>query len=117
MSKVKKIKIDRKKQISEIDIKFEKIIQFSGWIFLLVLGALMGVWVIMGDILELIELNLNAMTFSFIIFTGTNSAISFGLASKIKNSRNKKKEYFHDWLIGEFLFCMFAIFTVAAYQW
>ncbi|MHA2007171.1 MAG: hypothetical protein ACXABO_15840 [Promethearchaeota archaeon] len=117
MSKIKKTKVVRKEKISELDIKLEKIIKFSGWIFLLVLGALMGAWVIMDDILGLIELNLNAMTFSFIIFTGTNSAISFGLTSKIKNSRNKKKEYFHDWLIGEFLFCMFAIFTVAAYQW
>ena len=117
MSKVKKKPIERQKGISELDVKFEKIIQFSGWMFLLALGGIMGGWVILDSILEIIRLDLDALTFSLIIFTGTNSAISFGLASKIKNNRDKKREYFIDWLIGEFLFCMFAIFAVAAYKW
>ena len=117
MSKVKKKRTERLTTISEMDIKLEKIIQFSGWIFLFALGGFMGVWVILDYILNIIELSLNAMTFAIVIFTATNSAISFGVATKIKNNRAKKKVYFHDWLLGEFLFCMFAIFAVAAYQW
>jgi hypothetical protein len=117
MSKVRKKQIERQKLLSELDIKFEKIIQFSGWVFLLVLGGFMGGWVVLDTMLKMVDLNLNAMTFSFIIFTGTNSAVSFGVASKIKNDRTKKREIFLDWLIGEFLLCMFAIFVVAAYQW
>jgi len=117
MSKVRKKQIERQKTLSELDIKFEKIIQFSGWMFLFALGGFMGGWVVLDTILEIIDLNINAMTFSLIIFTGTNSAVSFGVASKIKNDRTKKREFFLDWLLGEFLLCMFAIFAVAAYQW
>ncbi|MHA2391041.1 MAG: hypothetical protein ACXAEX_03655 [Promethearchaeota archaeon] len=117
MSKVKKKPIDRQKTISELDVKFEKIIQFSGWIFLLALGGIMGGWFLLDNVLEIISLDLDAILFSLIIFTGTNSAVSFGVSTKIKNNRDKKKGYFHDWLIGEFLLCMIAIFTVAAYQW
>jgi hypothetical protein len=117
MSKVRKKQIDRKRAISVLDIKFEKIIQFSGWMFLLGLGAFMGGWVLLDDILNILSLSLDAMTFSLIIFTGTNSAVSFGLASKIKGDPDKKRGYFLDWLLGEFFLCMFAIFAVAAYQW
>ncbi|KKK46102.1 hypothetical protein LCGC14_0625520 [marine sediment metagenome] len=117
MSKVEKKPIERKRPISELDIKFEKIIQFSGWIFLLALGGFIGGWAILDEMLDLITLDLDAMTFSFIIFTGTNSAISFGLATKIKNNQDNKRSLFFDWLLGEFLFCMIAIFAVAAYQW
>ncbi len=117
MSKVRRKQITRKRAISEIDIKFEKIIQFSGWMFLLALGVFMGGWVLLDDILNILSLNLDAMSFSLIIFTGTNSAVSFGLASKIKGNPNKKRSFFLDWLLGEFFLCMFAIFAVAAYQW
>ncbi len=117
MSKVRKKQIVRKRAISELDIKFEKIIQFSGWMFLLALGAFMGGWVLLDDILNILNLSLDPMTFSFIIFTGTNSAVSFGIASKIKGDPDKKRSFFFDWLLGEFLLCMFAIFAVAAYQW
>ncbi|MFX1571349.1 MAG: hypothetical protein ACFFB0_01250 [Promethearchaeota archaeon] len=117
MSKVKKKRIERSTTISDLDVKFEKIIQFSGWIFLLVLGCFVGGWVIFDYILNIIDLSINAMTFTTIIFMATNSAISFGVAAKIKSNRANKKSYFHDWLLGEFLFCVFAIFAVAAYQW
>ncbi|MFX1302811.1 MAG: hypothetical protein ACFFBV_02605 [Promethearchaeota archaeon] len=117
MSKIKKKQLDRISTLSEFDIKFEKIIQFSGWIFLFALVGFMGAWILFDFVLEMIDLELTASTFTFIIFTGTNSAISFALATKIKNNRDKKKEFFHDWLIGEFLFCMFAIFAVAVYVW
>jgi hypothetical protein len=117
MSKVKKKRIVSPQTISELDIKFEKIIQFSGWLFLLGLVGFLGAWLVLDGILEMIDLTLSAMTFTFIIFTGTNSAISFALASKIKNNRDRKKEFFLDWLLGEFLFGLFAIFAVAAYVW
>ena len=117
MSKIKKKGKQGPSTISELDIKFEKIIKFSGWIFLLALVGFLGAWIVLDSILEIVKLDLNAMTFSFIIFIGTNSAISFGLATRIKNNRDRKKEFFHDWLIGEFLFGMFAIFAVAIYVW
>ena len=117
MSKIRKKRIERPSEISELDIKFQKIIQFSGWLFLLALIGFMGAWILFDNILALISLELNAMTFTFIIFTGTNSAISFALATKIKENKENKKRFFHDWLLGEFLFCIFAIFAVAAYQW
>ncbi len=117
MSKIKKKRIDRISTISELDIKFEKIIQFSGWMFLFALAGFMGAWILFDFILEIIDLELTASTFTFIIFTGTNSAISFALATKIKKNRDKKKEFFHDWLLGEFIFCTFAIFAVAVYVW
>jgi len=117
MSKVRRKQITRKRTISEIDIKFEKIIQFSGWMFLLALGIFMGGWVLLDDILNILSLNLDAMSFSFIIFTGTNSAVSFGLASKIKSTPDKKRGFLLDWLLGEFFLCMIAIFVVAVYQW
>ena len=117
MSKVREKQKQRQKDISEFDVKFEKIIQFSGWMFLLALAVFMGGWFLLDMVLEMIDLNLNAMTFSIIIFIGTNSAVSFALASKIKNDRTKKREIFLDWLLGEFLLSMFAIFAVAAYQW
>jgi hypothetical protein len=34
MSKVKKKPITRQKSTTEIDVKFEKIIHFSGWLFI-----------------------------------------------------------------------------------
>ncbi|MFX1308568.1 MAG: hypothetical protein ACFE9M_01250 [Promethearchaeota archaeon] len=117
MSKIKKKQIDKPSGISELDIKFEKIIQFSGWLFLLGLVGFFGAWFLFDTILNVIDLEIETMTFTFIIFIGTNAAISFALATKIKNNRDKKKEYFLDWLLGEFIFCMMAIFAIAIYQW
>ncbi|MFX1315185.1 MAG: hypothetical protein ACFE9T_04930 [Promethearchaeota archaeon] len=117
MSKFKKKSDKQPTGLYELDIKFEKIIQFSGWIFLLALVGFLGIWVILDEILGAIEIVINIMSFSLLLFFGTNSAISFGLAAKIKNNRDKKKDFFYDWLLGEFIFCMFAIFAVAAYQW
>lgn len=117
MSKIKKKRTERPTEISELDVKFQKIIQFSGWLFLFALIGFMGPWILLVYILGLINLELTAMTFSFIIFMGTNSAISFALAAKIKNNKDNKQKFFNDWLLGEFLFSMFAIFAVAAYQW
>ena len=117
MSKIKKKRIEDLTTISELDTSFEKIIQFSGWLFLLLLAGYMGVWLFLDSILKIMELELTAISFSFILFTGTNSAISFALTTKIKNNRDKKKQFFLDWLVGEFIFCILAIFSVAVYQW
>lgn len=117
MSKFKKKPVVSSSIISELEKKFTKIVQFSGWLFLLGLLGFLGGWLILDNILDVINLELDAVEFTIIIFTGTNSAISFALASRIKNSLDKKKQYFLDWLLGEFIFCMFAIFSIAVYQW
>ncbi len=117
MSKIKKKRIDKPSEISDLDFKFQKIIQFSGWLFLFTLIGFMGAWILLDYILSLINIELTAMTFTFIIFIGTNSAISFALATKIKDDFENKRRLFQDWLLGEFLFCIFAIFAVAVYQW
>lgn len=117
MSKVKK-KAEKPIDSSlKKDIMFEKIIQFSGWIFLFALILFLGGWFLFDSLLNLIELELGAPTFTIIVFTGVNSAFCFALASKIKQDRDQKKKFYYDWLIAEFLFGMFAIFTIAAYQW
>ena len=117
MSKIKKKRIVSPSKISELDTKFEKIIQFSGWLFLLGLVGFLAGWVLLDIMFGMMELELSAMTFTIIIFTGTNSAISFALAYKMKNNRDRKKQFFLDWLLGELIFCMLAIFAVAVYQW
>ena len=117
MSKFKKTKPKRVTTISELDVKFEKIIQFSGWIFLFVFIGFMGIWILLEFILDIIHLTVSVGVFTFIIFSGINSAVSFGLATKLRNNYQKKKEFFIDWLLGEFLFCMFIIFSLAVYQW
>ncbi|MFW9826255.1 MAG: hypothetical protein ACFFEY_01395 [Candidatus Thorarchaeota archaeon] len=117
MSKIKKKRTSSLSPISELDLKFEKIVQFSGWIFFLALIGFFGAWFLLDGVLDMIDLEIGSITFAFIVFIGSNIAISFALASKIKNNRDNKKKLFLDWLIGEFFFCMFAIFTVAAYQW
>ncbi|HUW89351.1 MAG TPA: hypothetical protein VMV43_02390 [Candidatus Nanopelagicaceae bacterium] len=117
MSKVKKKSPRLDGSLSEEDLIFEKIIYFSGWIFLLILLVFLGAFLGLDFIFGLIELQLNAPSFSVIIFTGTNCAISFALATRIKKNRDQKKKLFVDWLKGEFLFCVIAILVVAIYQW
>ena len=117
MSKVKKKSTRLTGSLSEEDLKFEKILYFSGWGFLLILLVFLGSFLVFDFIFGLIELQLNAPIFSLIIFTGTNSAISFALATRIKKNRDQKKKLFFDWLMGEFLLGLIAIFAVAVYQW
>ncbi|MBD3194001.1 MAG: hypothetical protein GF317_03030 [Candidatus Lokiarchaeota archaeon] len=119
MSKFKKKTDAQRVSTYELDVKLIKIIEFSGWFFLLALIGFMGIWVIFDMILDIsfIDFEINAMTFSFIVFTGTSAALSFGLASNIKRNKDKKRQLFIDWIIGEFLFCMFAIFAVSVYVW
>jgi len=117
MSKVKKKSTRLDGGLSQEDLIFEKIIYFSGWIFLLILLAYLGAFLVFDFMFGFIELELNASNFSVIIFTGTNTAISFALATRIKKNRDQKKKLFVDWLKGEFLFCVIAILVVAVYQW
>jgi hypothetical protein len=117
MSKVKKKSTRLNGSLSEEDLIFERIIYISGWIFFLILLVYLGAFFVFDFILQLIEIDLNASNFSVIIFTGTNSAISFALATRIKKNRDQKKKLFVDWLLGEFLFCVIGILVVAAYQW
>jgi hypothetical protein len=117
MSSVKKKRPSPTHSGIEEDIVFEKIIQITGWIFLLGILAFLGAWFILDFALDLIEIVLEAPVFAIIVFLGINSAISFGLSSVIKSNRDLKKKYYYDWLIGELLICLFAIFSVAAYQW
>jgi hypothetical protein len=117
MSKIKKKQPPRFRRDTKEE-KLEKSMNFTGWIFLLTLGIFLGIWFIFDDLLNItfIDFQLNALTFSFIIFTGTSSAFSFGLATLIKNNRDIRRKIFFDFLIGEFLLCMFAVFSLAAYQ-
>ena len=124
MSKIKKKPSQRPASISE-DIKLIKMIQFAGWFFLLALLAYMFVWGVLDYLLDLdvvlgwefISIEMNASTFAFVVYTGTSAALCFGLATKINNNKEQKKEFFHDWLIGELLFTIFAIFSVSVYVW
>ena len=118
MSKVKKKRIDRSTTtISKKDINFEKILQFSAWFFLIACFITMGYWAFFDVLLNRIVIDIGAMYFSYVIFTGTSAALCFALVSKVRKNRDKKKEIMIDWLIGEFLFCIMAIFAVAVYQW
>ena len=117
MSKIKKKPVVSPSAISALDTNFIKVIQFSGWLFLLGLFGFIGGWLILDNVLHIINLEFDAAEFSIIIFIGTNAGVSFGLASKMKNNQEKKRQYFLDWLLAEFIFCMLAVFAIAAYQW
>ena len=118
MSKVKKKSIDRTTTtISKKDIQFEKILQFCGWIFLIAFSIYMAYWVLFDVLLKNLIIKIGPMQFSYTLFTGTSAALCFALVTKIRKNRDKKKEIFIDWLIGEFLFGIFAIFAVAIYVW
>jgi hypothetical protein len=124
MSKIKKKPVERPIPISE-DIKMIKMIQFAGWIFLLVFVGYFGAWAVLDFLLDLdqrfgwsfLDFDTDDVTLAFLVFTGCSSAFCFALSTKIKNNRERKKEFFLDWLCGEFLFCMFAILTLSVYQW
>ncbi len=117
MSKVKKKPTRLPGGLSREEVVFEKVIHFSGWIFLIVLLVLLSAFFIFDYMLDLIVLQLNESTFTLVVFIGTNSAISFAVATRVKANRDQKKKLFFDWLLGEFILCMIAVFVVAAYQW
>ncbi|MBY9007160.1 MAG: hypothetical protein KGD63_10415 [Candidatus Lokiarchaeota archaeon] len=118
MSKYKK-KIQKDTSSYETDIRLERSIEYMGWFYLLAVVGLLSVWLIFDAILDVsfIDLQPNVYTFTFIAFTGTASAFSFALGWNIKNNREKKKQLVYDWLIAQFMLCIFAIFVLAIYQW
>ncbi|MHA1723559.1 MAG: hypothetical protein ACTSYC_10575 [Promethearchaeota archaeon] len=117
MSKIKKKKKrPPKKHVRVEEHPFIKIIRIAGWFFLIIVGVILITWGLFDAALELIELKLDAISFSFIIFTGTSSALCFGLETKMKNNPFGIHQFFLDWIVGEFIFCLFAIFAVAVYQ-
>ena len=97
MSKIKKKPSQRPPSISE-DIRLIKMIQFAGWWFLLSLLAFFFVWVVLDFLLNLDEvlgltflsIEMDALTFSYIVYAGTSAALCFGLATKINNDKEKK---------------------------
>jgi hypothetical protein len=118
MSKEKKKAVEgTTTTISREDIRFEKSIQLTAWLFLIAFGIFMTIYGVFDVILKLYDIKIEAIQFAYIIFNGTSAALCFGLSSKIRKNRDRKKEIFVDWLIAEFIFCMFAIFSVAVYQW
>ncbi|TXT58982.1 MAG: conserved membrane protein of unknown function [Promethearchaeota archaeon] len=117
MSKFKRKKAPKKKEgISEKQIVFERSLQISGWFFLITLGIFMLIYALFDMLLEIVQIEVNAVVFAFVIFMATSAAFSFGLVSSIRKNRENTSKIFYDWLIGEFLFCMFVIFAVAIYQ-
>ena len=119
MSKYKKKKLQESSSSYETDIRFERSIEFIGWLYFLALVGLLSVWLIFDAILDvpMIDLQADIYSFTYIAFTGTASAFSFALAWNLKNNREKKKTLVFDWLIGQFLLCLFTIFVLAIYQW
>lgn len=124
MSKIRKKPSQRPSSISE-DIRLIKMIQIAGWFFILALLGYMFIWGVFDMLLDLdllpglgfLDIEMDAVTFAFVVYTGTSAALCFGLSTKINNTKEKKKEFFQDWLLGEFLFSMFAIFSVSVYLW
>lgn len=118
MSKIKKKPIDRSSTtVSKEDIHFERIIQFAGFFFFIAFAWFMCYWAMFDFILESENVEIGTMQYSYIIFTGASTAFCFALVSKIRQNRDIKKKIFIDWIIAQFLFCMFAIFVVAIYRW
>ncbi len=117
-SKIQKKPADRSVTgVSKLDIKFEKIIQFTGWIYLIALGIFMGYWGLFDTVLKKVDVSLDPMSYAFVLFTGSSAALCFGLMTRIQKNRDQKKKIFLDYLTGEFLFGMFSIFAVAVYVW
>jgi len=117
MSKVKKKKTSPDTELSQKDVRLEKTIQFTGWFFLLAIILFMGFWVLFDTILDWIDIVLDASAYAFIVYTVTNAAVCFAIATYIKNHRENKRKIYHDWILGELFFTILAIFAVAVYQW
>ncbi|MFX1396956.1 MAG: hypothetical protein ACFFAS_07910 [Promethearchaeota archaeon] len=118
MSKIRKKQESQQAHISEIDVKFQKILYISGIFFLLAcIGTIC--LIIALDIMNIMETErtLNKVTFSFMIFNGTSSGFTFGISAKMKKTPDQKRHIFFDWLLAQFLLTAIAIFTIAAYQW
>ncbi len=117
MSKIRKTETGQQTQISEVDVKLQKILNISGILFLIAsVGLLL---LIVGlDLLNILETQktLNKITFVLIVFTGISSAFTLVVSIKIKKSENKRTIFF-DWIFAQFLVCLISIFSLSVYQW
>ncbi len=119
MSKYKKQRKKKELEGAEIDSTLIKSLSFTGGVLLLILIGYVGLVFIFNYILDnsFVFLGENQYSFTFIVFTCTSSALTFGLVANFRESQEKKNILFIDWIICEFLLCLFVIFVLAAYQW
>ncbi len=115
MSKIQKSKKVKRKPTAPVKNQLESILQFSAWVFLFTLIFFLGIW-ILGDLLNIIEFEIEVVSYGFVVFTGTSSAFCFGTATLIKRNTEREKAFVLDWVVGMFLFSMIAIFLLAIYQ-
>ncbi|MFX0069945.1 MAG: hypothetical protein ACFFAO_02545, partial [Candidatus Hermodarchaeota archaeon] len=95
MSKIKKKPVDRATTtVTKEDIRFENMIKNAGWMFLISLGVFLAYYYIFDFLLELVEVEIIAMIYSYVVYTGTSAGFCFGLSTKIARNRDKKKEIF-----------------------
>ncbi len=124
MSKKEKKKPSALPEIPDLDKKFLSIIQFTGWISLLIGGALLVLnlylafidenhMITIGDI----EIGITRTSVIIMIFSITTTVFCFGVVDLLRRDLSKKKQYFMSWLIGEFLLAIFGVFSLAVYQW
>jgi len=124
MSKKERKKPTVISEFSESDTKFFRIIQFTGWVSLLIGGAILILLLYLAFIDENnqisiagIEIGISRTLVTIMIFSITTTIFCFGTVDLLKKDISKKKQYFASWLIGEFLLAIFGIFSLAAYQW
>lgn len=119
MSKIKKKRPDSPSTgISEMDIKFIKIINTAGWLSLLAFGIFFAIWGLFDMALKLIDIDSDSpLVFAYLVYTGTLAVFSITLGTKLDKDRDKKREYFLEWMVGVFLLVLFSIFALAVYQW
>ena len=124
MSKKEKKKPTAIPEISDSDEKFLRIIQFTGWVSLLIGGAILILLLYLAFIDENkqitiggIQIGISRTLVSIMIFSITTTIFCFGTVDLLKKDLSKKKQYFISLLIGEFLLAIFGIFSLAAYQW
>ncbi|TFG00427.1 MAG: hypothetical protein EU541_02320 [Promethearchaeota archaeon] len=119
MSKYKQKRKKKALEESEVDSRLIKTLGITGALFLFIFIGYMGIWVIINYVLDIsfILFTENEYSFTFVIFTCTSSALTFGLRANIRENQEKKKKLFINWIISEFIIVVFAIFVLAAYQW
>lgn len=124
MSKKEKKKPSALLELPDLDKKFLTIIQFTGWISLLIGGSLLILNLYLAFIDEnhiitigTIEIGISRTSVIIMIFSITTTVFCFGMVDLLRSDLSKKKQYFMSWLIGEFLLAMFGVFSLAAYQW
>ena len=124
MSKREKKPTARATELHETDEEFLKILQFTGWVSLLVGGvllALLGYLWFIDDNHQIsiagFTIDISTSLVTVMLFSITSCAFSFGLVDLLRKDITKKKQYFLSWVLGEFLLALFGIVYLAAYQW